>query len=167
MKKVLDLIFVGVVLFLMSMIVMVSVSAEEQYIKKEFVFPGYSPVVSIDHSAYDWTLEMRDDGTLKWSKNRDRNNQKQLFDILPTSEAGYFVIREHTYEHSQRVLTYTPDGFVMAYPATDEYGMQTFSRSQMFRFKWVNNRWRLVCAENNICFCNGGWGTVRLFWVNA
>lgn len=167
MKKVLNLIFVGVVMFLMFMIVMVSASAEEQYIGKEFVFPGYSPTIAIDHGSYNWTLEMRDDGTLKWSNKKDRNNQKQLFDILPTSEAGYFVIREHTSEHSQMVLTYTPDGFVMAYPATDEYGMQTFSRAQMFRFKWVNNRWRLVCAENNVCFCNGGWGTVKLFWINA
>ena len=167
MKKVLNLIFVGVVLFLMSMIVMVSASAEERYIEKEFVFPGYSPVVSIDHGSYDWTLEMRNNGTLKWSKNRNCNNQKQLFDILPTSEAGYFVIREHTTEYNQRVLTYTPDGFVMAYPESDDYGMQVFDRTQMFRFKWVNNRWRLVCAENNVCFCNGGWGTVRLFWINA
>lgn len=167
MKKIVTLIFVGVVMFIMSMIVMVSASAEEQYIEKEFVFPGYSPTIAIDHGSYNWTLEMRDDGTLTWSNKRDRNNQKQLFDILPTSEAGYFVIREHTTEYSQRVLTYTSDGFVMAYPATDEYGMQTFSRAQMFRFKWVNNRWRLVCAENSVCFCNGGWGTVRLFWVNA
>lgn len=162
MKKIIQLIFAGIIMFIMAMIVMVSVSAEERYIEKEFVFPGYSPVVAIDHGSYDWALEMRNDGTLKWSKN-----QKQLFDILPASEAGYFVIREHTSEHSQRVLTYTPNGFVMDYPKADKYGMQTFSRTQMFRFKWNKNCWRLVCAENNICFCNGGWGTVRLFWINA
>jgi len=167
MKKIGTLIFAGIVMFIMAMIVMVSVSADERYIKKEFVFPGYSPVVAIDHGSYDWTLEMRDNGTLKWSKNRNRDNQKQLFDILPTSEAGYFVIREHTSEHSQRVLTYTPNGFVMAYPKTDRYGMQAFDRTQMFRLKWSKNCWRMVCAENNICFCNGGWGTVRLFWINA
>lgn len=167
MKKIGTLVFVGVVMFIMAMITMASVSAEEQYIEKEFVFPGYSPTIAIDHGSYDWTLEMRNDGTLKWSNKRDRNNKKQLFDILPTSEAGYFVIREHTSEHSQRVLTYTPDGFVMAYPESDEYGIQTFSRAQMFRFKWSKNRWRFVCAENNVCFCNGGWGKVRLFWINA
>jgi len=162
MKRIIMLMFTVIMLIFTS----VPVMADGSYIEKTFVFPGYSPVISIDHGSYNWTLEMKNDGTLKWTKNRDRNNQKQLFDILPASESGYFIIREHTYEHSQRVLTYTPNGFVMIYPGSDDYGMQIFTKSQMFRFKWVNGCWQLACAENNICFCNGGWSKVKLFQGN-
>lgn len=156
---------------------MVTAEADSRYIERSFTFEEYAPVISIDHGLYKWSLEAQNDGSLKWSKVQDRDSQRQLFLILPTDTARYYVIREMTSEHSQRVLTYTKNGFRMEYPGTDKYGMQTFSKAQQFRLKWysstscggktVKNCWKLVCRENGICFCNGGWSTVKFFWINA
>ena len=158
-------------------ILIATANAETRYIEKTFVFGSYAPVISIDHGLYKWSLESQNDGSLKWSKIQNRDSQRQLFIILPTDTAGYYVIREMTSEHSQRVLTYTKNGFRMEYPSTDKYGMQKFSNAQKFRFKWyssttcggrtIKNCWRLVCKKDNVAFCKSGWGTVKLLQMNA
>lgn len=171
--------FLTLTLAIITMLALLAVPAQasERYIERSFTFRGYAPVISIDHGLYKWTLEAQNNGSLKWAKIQNRDSQRQLFLILPTDTAGYYVIREMTSEHSQRVLTYTSKGFRMEYPGTDKYGMQKFSKAQQFKFKWytsttcggktVKKCWRLVCRENNIAFCNGGWSPVKFFWINA
>ena len=154
------------------------VEAGNQYIQRTFVFDGVAPQVTFEHGLYDWAITNTNDGGLKWAKKTPYNKRawddfSQSFTILPASAAGYYVIQEVTTEHSQRVLTYTPKGFVMEYPdrATG------YTAAQMFRLKWYNtttaggktvkNCWKLVCKKNNVCFCVGGWASVQIMWTNA
>lgn len=161
--------FLTSIIIVITMLVLLAVPAQasERYIEKSFVFDGIAPEITIEHGLYGWNLTVKDDGSLGWSKNNGSH-----FLILPTDTTGCYVIREFTSEHFQRFLTYTKTGFVMDYPKDNGYGMQTFSRSQMFRLKWytkttcggktIRKCWKLVCVENNTCFCNGGWSPVKI-----
>ena len=150
----------------------VSAHASERYIKRSFDVGAYAPVVRIDHALYTWTMQESPKGTLGWGKGSGAN-----FIVLPTDAKGWYVIREFTSDHYQRVLTYTESGFRMEYPKTDKYGMPVIDKTQMFRFHWydttkcggktVKNCWRLFCRANGIAFCTGGWSTVHIYQINA
>ena len=119
-------------------------------------------------------LQVSSDGSVAWAK-ADRSKWSQNFIILPAKEPGYYIIQEFTSNPYQRVLTYTAKGFRMEYPQ-EKNGMPSYTGAQMFKFKWytstkaatrtVKNCWKLVCRENSICFCTGGWSTLQIMQTN-
>ena len=144
-------------------------------IEKSFRFGRYAPEVTFYNAGMSGrALQVNSDGSVAWAK-ADRSKWSQSFIILPAKETGHFIIQEFTSNPYQRVLTYTSKGFRMEYPQ-EKNGMPSFARTQMFRFKWytstkvgtktIKNCWKLVCRENNMCFCTGGWSTLETMQTN-
>lgn len=165
--------FVSVMLIITLLATLVvSANASERYIERNFDMGAYAPVVRIDHALYTWTLDERSDGSLGWKKG-----SRTTFIVIPTDSEGWYVIREFTSDHYQRLLTYTEKGFRMEYPKTDSLGMPVIDKTQMFRFHWydstkcggktVKNCWRLFCRANGVAACVGGWSTVIIYQKNA
>lgn len=141
-------------------------------IKKTFTFGNYAPEIEIRNAALPGrALTATASGKLTWSKAVP-GKWEQSWVILPASKPGYYIIREFTSEHAQRVITYTPQGFVLEYP--DRQTGPT--AAQMFRFKWYATHkaggrtfkdvWALPCAVNSVCLCAGGWGTLNIYQTN-
>ena len=141
-------------------------------IKNTFTFGHYAPEVEIRNAGLPNTaLTAKADGSITWQKAVP-GKWEQSWLILPASKAGYYVIREFTSEHAQRVITYTPQGFRLEYPDRNTGP----TSAQMFRFKWyaskkaagrtLKNVWTLPCALNNVCLCTGGWGTFNVYQTN-
>lgn len=154
----------------------VSVSAAEDDGRKQitgtFSFGAYVPELEIHNAAMpDRALTAKADGSLVWQKAVP-GKWEQSWMILPANKAGYYIIQEFTNEHSQRVVTYTAQGFRLEYPSR-ETGP---SSAQMFRFKWhatykaggrtLKNVWTLVNAENSICLCTKGWACFDIYQTN-
>ena len=141
-------------------------------VKNTFTFGRYAPEVEIRNAALpDRALTATASGKLTWAKAVP-GKWEQSWIVLPASKAGYYVIQEFTSEHAQRVITYTPRGFVLEYP--DRNAGPT--PAQMFRFKWYTSRkaggrtfkdvWVLPCAANSVCLCAGGWGAFNIYLTN-
>ncbi len=87
--------------------------------------------------------------------------------ILHNSGIYIESLSESTYIYIKRV----PDAV-----SAGKNGMPSYARAQMFKFKWytstkcggktIKNCWKLVCRENNICFCAGGWSTLETMQTN-
>jgi hypothetical protein len=141
-------------------------------IKKTFTFGSYAPEIEIRNAALPGrALTATAGGGLTWAKAVP-GKWEQSWVILPASKPGYYIIQEFTSEHAQRVITYTPQGFVLEYP--DRQTGPT--AAQMFRFKWYATRkaggrtfrnvWAFPCAVNSVCLCAGGWATFGLTQTN-
>lgn len=141
-------------------------------IKNTFTFGHYAPEIEIRNAALpDRALTAKADGSIAWQKAVP-GKWEQSWLILPASKPGYYIIREFTSEHAQRVITYTPQGFWLEYPDRNTGP----TSAQMFRFKWyaskkaagrtLKNVWTLPCALNNVCLCTGGWGAFSIYQTN-
>ena len=161
--------FIKTVIIFISILALsvIPVNAESKYIEKRFEYEGYSPTIIIHHPVYNWVLEAKSNGTLSWAKPV-ANKSSQIFTIIPTGYTGYYGFREfNNGSHTQRYITYTKNGFKLAEPKTDKYGMEVIKDTQLFKFTWktsgtcggktFKNVWRLPC-KNNICMTVGGWG---------
>ena len=172
-KKIFTAVFVAIaILFCLA----IEAQGAERYQERTFVYGSYAPVVQLRHGAYGWGMQAKADGSLGWAK-ADKDSWSQSFVILPSKVSGYYIIREFTNEHSQRVVTYTPKGFVLEYPGHDKNYQTVYKDTQLFKFKWYSsvkdagktekNVWRAVCRKNSICMCTGGWSAFKMLQINA
>lgn len=176
MKKVLKAAVAVIVALAITVIMIVTANAETRYIEKTFVFGRYAPTVVIHHPVYNWVLEAKPDGSLSWAK--PKGTDAQLWVILPTDYKGYYAFREfNNGGWQQRYITYTPKGFRLDFPGTNENGGELVEAAQAYRFSWrtthkcggktFKNVWCLFCKEPGLNMCAGGWGGFRLEQTNA
>lgn len=147
-----------------------------EYLTGKFKFGSYAPVIRFEHcylTGYDLTVQSN--GTLRSTKHNE-DNWAQLFTVIPSERAGYYVIREfNNGGYSQRVLTCTGSGYKMTYPKTDKWGTAQYTSKQMFRFKFyasrkwtsktVKNVYLLITPDGDI-FCAGGSASWKLYQEN-